>query len=192
MISLFRRPDGSTPGERAERLYGRIVEQARTPAFYLGCGVPDTPDGRFDMIVLHAVLVLRRLRDGGAQTAELAQALFDVMFADMDENLREMGVGDLAVGKRIKAMAQGFYGRLAAYDTAIRGGGGSDLVTALRRNLYRAAAPTAEDIARMAEYVMRESRALQERDVDTLVQADFRFGAVPEWSGSQPSGKHPI
>lgn len=89
-----------------ERLYRTIVEQARNPEFYQQWEVPDTPDGRFDMIALHAILVLRRMRDD-ATAANTAQALFDRMFVDFDESLREMGVGDLRVGKQVKAMAKG-------------------------------------------------------------------------------------
>ena len=89
------------------------------------------------MIVAHVILVLRRLRDAHSQTGKLAQALFDLMLADMDQDLREMGVGDLAVGKRVKGMAMAFYGRLAAYGAALRDDDAAALQAALSRNLYR-------------------------------------------------------
>ena len=120
--------------EAAHRIYFSLVEQARQPGFYLSCGVPDTADGRFDMIILHAFLLLRRLKKDHEQTAELAQELFDLMFADMDQNLREMGLGDLAVGKRIKGMAAAFYGRIQAYEDGLAGNE-TMLVDSLRRNL---------------------------------------------------------
>ncbi|WP_043744356.1 ubiquinol-cytochrome C chaperone family protein [Paramagnetospirillum magneticum] len=124
----------------AHDLYVSVINQARLPHFYVRFAVPDTLDGRFDLIVLHAFLVMRRLRqikgeEGAADARELAQALFDLMFADMDQNLREMGVGDMSVGKRVKQMARAFYGRVAAYDDSLDGKGGS-LTEALRRNLY--------------------------------------------------------
>jgi cytochrome b pre-mRNA-processing protein 3 len=98
----------------ADRLYGAAVAQARNPAFYVECRVPDTLDGRFDLIVLHLCLLIRRLRREGETGATLAQALFDTTFDDMDRSLREMGVGDLGVGRRVKAMASAFYGRATA------------------------------------------------------------------------------
>jgi cytochrome b pre-mRNA-processing protein 3 len=104
-----------------EAIYGMIVTQAREPAFYRELGVPDTVDGRFDLLVLHLWMVLRRLKplEGGAG---LAQALFDRFCEDMDANLREMGVGDLTVPKRMQAFGEAFYGRAAAYDQALTAG----------------------------------------------------------------------
>lgn len=92
----------------AEELYAAIVERSRDPRFYAAHGVPDSLDGRFEMVALHAYLVLRRLRAGGPAAEQAAQALVDVLFADMDANLREMSAGDLGVGKRVKRMATGF------------------------------------------------------------------------------------
>ncbi|MGB1548449.1 MAG: ubiquinol-cytochrome C chaperone family protein, partial [Alphaproteobacteria bacterium] len=98
--------------QSARTLYTQIVAQARRKEFYTAGGVPDTLDGRFEMLALHAFLVLYRLKRLDAD--ELAQALFDMMFADMDENLREIGVGDLSVDKRVKRMVSAFYGRVVA------------------------------------------------------------------------------
>src|SRR5579885_2019728 len=99
----------------AAALYRAVVAQARAPAFYVAYGVPDTLDGRFDLIALHMFLVLHRLKsDTDAST--VSQALFDIMFDDMDRSLREMGVGDLGVGRRVRAMAEALYGRMAAYE----------------------------------------------------------------------------
>ena len=130
--------------EPALGLYRAAVTAARAPGFYARHGVPDTPDGRFDMIALHVFLALRRLKRepdparGDAQA--LAQALTDLMFADMDRNLREMGVGDLGVGKQVKGLAAAFRGRVVAYDAALeRTDGDAELVEALGRNLWRGA-----------------------------------------------------
>ena len=106
IIGQLFRPDPTQAVAR--RLYEAVVAQARQPVFFAEWGVPDTIDGRFEMVTLHAHLLLRRLKDGGAETAPLAQALFDVMFADMDASLREMGAGDLGVGRRVKQLATGF------------------------------------------------------------------------------------
>src|SRR6202048_744644 len=109
------------PRGTTEAIYGMIVTQAREPLFYRDLGVPDTVNGRFDLLLLHLWMVLRRLKgtEGGT---ELAQALFDRFCEDMDANLREMGVGDLAVPKRMQAFGEAFYGRAAAYDLALTDG----------------------------------------------------------------------
>ncbi len=98
-----------------------IVTQAREPLFYRDLGVPDTVNGRFDLLVLHLWMVLRRLRPA-PDGVGLSQALFDRFCDDMDANLREMGVGDLTVPKRMQAFGEAFYGRVAAYDVALAAG----------------------------------------------------------------------
>jgi cytochrome b pre-mRNA-processing protein 3 len=116
----FRKPRAPSRGT-IEAIYGMIVTQVREPLFYRDFGVPDTVNGRFDLLVLHLWLVLRRLQpiEGGAG---LSQALFDHFCDDMDANLREMGVGDLTVPKRMQAFGEAFYGRTAAYDLALTDG----------------------------------------------------------------------
>src|SRR5262245_1412590 len=154
---LFRRAP-AVPD--AAPLYAAAVAQARQPAFYAQQGVPDTVDGRFELVALHVFLVLQRLK-AEPQAAPFAQGLFDTMFGDMDRNLREMGVGDLSVGKKVKAMAQGLYGRIAAYETGLTEGDAA-LQGALRRNLYGtlpdAAAPTEAQLAAMAAYLRTSSQ----------------------------------
>jgi cytochrome b pre-mRNA-processing protein 3 len=136
-------------------LYGTIVAQARLPCFYREYAVPDTVNGRFDLLVLHLTLVLDRLADE-PQLRELGQALFDHFCTDMDRNLRELGVGDLSVPKHMQRVGEAFYGRAQAYRAGLAQGGQRVLVEALERNIYgkdtanRAAAP------RLAAY-MRET-----------------------------------
>lgn len=126
--SLFR------PKEQpAELLYRAIVTAARQPRFYAEWGVPDTVDGRFDMIVIHLFLVLERLR-GSPEAADVAQDLTDTFFADMDRSLREMGVGDLSVGKKVRKMAEACYGRLEAYRKAH--GDEAATAAAVARNVF--------------------------------------------------------
>jgi cytochrome b pre-mRNA-processing protein 3 len=116
----FRKPR-IAPRGTIEAIYGMIVTQAREPMFYRDLGVPDTVNGRFDMLLLHLWLVLRRLKSVEAGTG-LSQALFDHFCEDMDDNLRELGVGDLTVPKRMRAFGEAFYGRAAAYDMALTEG----------------------------------------------------------------------
>ena len=152
---IVRRRARRRAAATASRLYAAAVAQARAPGFYLA-GVPDTLDGRFDLLMLHVFLLVRRLRRDGADGAAAAQALFDAAFDDMDRTLREMGVGDLGVPRRVKAMARAFYGRAAAYDAALDARGDAGLRAALGRNLLgRAPAPAA-----FAAYVRDAEAAL--------------------------------
>src|SRR5262245_52557044 len=112
ILNLFRR---TSREDTIATLYGAIVPQARADAFYRHHRVPDTANGRLEMIVLHAVLVLSRLEAEGASVRPLGQALFDHFCSDMDASLREMGVGDMAVPRKMKAIAGAFYGRRRAY-----------------------------------------------------------------------------
>ena len=95
------------------KLYSGVVAQARQPYFYTDLAVPDTPDGRYDMIMIHAFLLLHRLKQDLPNTEEISQAVFDIMFEDMDKSLREMGAGDVGIGRRIKEMAKAFYGYMS-------------------------------------------------------------------------------
>lgn len=160
-------------------LYATIVGQSRRPAFFESLAVPDTLDGRFELLVLHVHLVLRRLRrEAGANGAEAAaQALFDLMFADIDQNLREMGVGDLSVGRKVKEMAEGFYGRVGAYDAGLASADPTVLEGALRRNLY-ATVPDVDPVAVaiVATYMKDEDEALAARSADELLAGQLTFG----------------
>lgn len=157
----------------AGELYAAIVAQARAPVFFRDLGVPDTIDGRFEMVALHAFLVLVRLKAEGTAGADLAQALFDTFFEDMDRSLREMGASDLGVGRRVKAMAQGFYGRIRAYERGLAGTA-DELADALRRNLWGTVpSPSAAHVAMLARYLRRQREALAAQPA-----ADFAAGSV--------------
>ena len=178
MLGLGRRTDTALAGSTRD-LYQRIVAQARVPLFYARYGVPDTPLGRFEMIALHAFLVMRRLKREGAAEAEVSQALFDLMFADVDRNLREMGIGDLGVGRRVKTLAKGFYGCIRAYESGLDAGTPGDaLEAALARNLYAGSPPEAAMLAAVADYVRREDRALLLRRAEDVMAGRFDFGAA--------------
>lgn len=135
-------------------LYGAIVAQARLPAFYLEFGVPDTIEGRFDLLVLHLVLVLRRLSQAGAGGREVGQQLFDAFCRDLDGNLREMGVGDLTVPKRMQRFGEAFYGRQAVYLAALEAENPAEFENALSRNILQA-----EGIDHRAACLARYARA---------------------------------
>jgi cytochrome b pre-mRNA-processing protein 3 len=176
LFDLFRR---SQTQEADYRLYGAIVDQARLPTFYTDCGVPDTVGGRFDLIGLHAYLVMRCLKGmANERCAGLSQRLFDIMFADMDRNLREMGVGDLSVGKKVKELAKAFYGRVKAYDEGLAGGP-DELEGALRRNLFIEIEPRDEDVALMAAYLVQSVAASSRWTIEQLEEGRLLFLAPP-------------
>jgi cytochrome b pre-mRNA-processing protein 3 len=166
----FRKPHAPSRGT-IEAIYGMIVTQAREPLFYRDLAVPDTVNGRFDMLVLHLWMVLRRLKpvEGGL---ELSQALFDRFCDDMDANLREMGVGDLTVPKRMQAFGEAFYGRTAAYDLALAAGS-EPLAQALCKNILNGEG--SEQARALAVYAEAVIAGLAEFDEAALRSAAWKF-----------------
>ena len=159
-------------------LYGAAVAAARDPFAYQRLGVADTLDGRFDLVGLHVCLLIRRLRrDPDPRGAVLAQAVFDAMFADMDINLREMGVSDLAVGKRVRAMWEAFHGRAQAYEAAIEAGDAAALAAALQRNVWRAEGEASAAAGLLAAQALRVAAALAEQPIGALLRGEARFPA---------------
>jgi cytochrome b pre-mRNA-processing protein 3 len=132
---ILQRLFGRKKPDTSEALYATIVAAARQPQFYAQWNVPDTMDGRFDLMVLHVFLVMDRLRGFGAEADELKQALTDRFFKEMDAALREVGVGDISVGKKVRKMAEAYFGRATAYAAAMPKGE-DDLRDALARNVY--------------------------------------------------------
>ena len=150
LARLFGR--GSAAGT-SRTVYERIVAQARQPAFYADLGVPDTPEGRFEMLTLHLFLVLHRLKRERADAGALGQRLADHLVADLDANLREMGAGDLGVGRRVKRMAGALYGRIAAYEAGLDRGE-AELKRIIRQTVFATTEPTEEQIAAVVRYLL--------------------------------------
>ena len=176
LAQLFRRNRRRTAVANA---YRAIVERARDPSFFLQWGVPDTFDGRFEVLALHMFLVLGRLKAERAETADFSQALFDRMFADLDRAVREMGATDVGVGRHVKAMARGFYGRVVAYERGIAEGG-PVLADALKRNLFGTAPATPEAIAAAAAYLQRQAAALAAAPVAQLLEGAIPFAPLAD------------
>ena len=178
----------SRQSDTIEAIYGMIVAKARDPLFYRDLGVPDTVDGRFDLILLHMWMVLRRLRRDAAGP-DRAQALFDRFCTDMDDNLREMGVGDLTVPKRMQAFGEAFYGRAAAYDQALSEAGDGDRATdleplaqAICKNILNSKrnGEGIDNADRLAAYVQATVTALDRLDEAALLAASWAFPPLPE------------
>ena len=152
-------------------LYHAAVSAARDPLFYTNLGVPDTLDGRFDMVALHVCVLIRRLRSLPAPGATIAQAIFDAMFSDMDISLRELGVGDMTVARNVRAMWEAFHGRAMAYEAAIADADPEALPLALRRNVWRGEnASYAADLAQVTRHLIQ--------NLDTVPAKDLFAGRV--------------
>lgn len=170
------RNDARRREQAALSLYTAVVHQSRQPVFYARLGVADTVEGRYDLLVLHAFLVLRRLGSGevSAEAKALSQAVFDLMFADMDQNLREIGVTDTGVGKRIRKLAEAFYGRISAYDRALAEGDGA-VAAAVARNLLPGSEPSAQGPRAIAAYLIRQEAHVAAQDLGKLLAGHVNF-----------------
>jgi cytochrome b pre-mRNA-processing protein 3 len=171
---LFR-PKAIQAAGRA--LYAAAVEQARRPELYAELGVPDTVEGRFEAYTLHVVLLLDRLRGHGGQAGETAQALFDTYVKSLDDALREMGVGDLSVGKKMRRLGEAFYGRARNYEAAFAALPDDAALNALlERTVYQGA--DAGPAPRLAAYVLEHRTALAKASLDDLM------AGRPSWASA--------
>jgi cytochrome b pre-mRNA-processing protein 3 len=186
MLPAFRR---SHHTRNIHALYGTIVAQARSPAFYIAFGVEDTVEGRFELIVLHLVLVLNRLnqaaeegRGRGAASA-FGQHLFDVFCRDLDHNLREMGIGDLAVPRKMRSFGEAFYGRQAAYRAALAAADEVELEKVLTRNIFGVAGSDSR-AARLARYAQAIVTGLDATEEAALVAGKVVFPSPEDFANA--------
>jgi cytochrome b pre-mRNA-processing protein 3 len=169
----------SSPRRIAAGLYGEAVAAARAPVFYADLAVPDTIEGRYEMIVLHVVLLLRRLRASGTAQKQkqkrLAQALVDFMAADLDRSIRELGVGDMSVGKFMKRLGEGLFGRASAYDGALDNNDFQALESAILRNIFDGYEPGERILATVARYVRAQNDHLAGQAVEPIAAGHVDF-----------------
>jgi cytochrome b pre-mRNA-processing protein 3 len=157
------------------RIYGDILTQARHPAFFTDHGVADTVEGRYDMMVLHVFLVLQRLFQEDADVRQLAQEVCDRFFTEMDRALREMGVGDLGVPKKMKKIAQLYAGCARAYSEALAQPGDDALSAALARNVYEDPSGQDDRAPALAAHVRASVALLASARVEDLIKGGVRF-----------------
>ena len=167
-----------------DQIHGEIVAAARAPALFQDFAVPDDLDGRFEMLTLHAGLVMRRLHELGASGGAIAQDIFDCVFEQVDDALREMAISDVGVAKRIKAMAEAFYGRNKVYGEALAARDADALAGALARNVYRETTKSPAAPARaLARRALAMADALERVPIEAFVEGYFKFpnsGGEPE------------
>jgi cytochrome b pre-mRNA-processing protein 3 len=169
MMWRRRSPQGTT----IDALYGTIVAQARLPAFYTDYDVADTVEGRFEMLVLHQALTMRQLaRDPALRP--MGAALFDRFCRDLDHNLREMGITDLGVPKKMQGFAAAYFGRARAYDLALSAGDPAQCEAAVARNVFGQPTPSA-DARRLAHYMLLTARALDDCAASSLSRGELPF-----------------
>ncbi len=163
------RPRRDPRRELSEHLYAQAVEQARSPAFYTTLGVADRIDARFELYTIHVLLVVMRLRDEGEQGAEIAQRLFDEYVSALDNTLRELGVGDTTMAKKMRKLGESLYGRMTAYEPAIRAGDVETLSAAVARNVYEGQA--ADDGRALSAYILETRTALERQPFADMIHA---------------------
>jgi cytochrome b pre-mRNA-processing protein 3 len=156
-----------------DALYEAIVAAARRPVFYSDFGVADTPLGRFEVLSAHMALILRASRTANQQVKDVVQVLNEEFFKDVDHSLRELGIGDAGVPKRMKKLISNFYGRLETYVSAIDSGNQIELAAALERNM----APNAElkDANSFATYMMNAAKSIEKQMPDPFLQGQLSF-----------------
>ncbi|WP_224702067.1 ubiquinol-cytochrome C chaperone family protein [Devosia aquimaris] len=170
ILSLFRKKSDPAP---VYAIYNAIVAQSRQPRFYADWQVPDTVTGRFDMISLHMALLFRRLRADSGPGKDFSQAVFDLFFKDMDRSLREMGVGDLGVPKKIQKMGNLFFGLLAAINAAMDAQDPLALEGVLSRNVYDDA--SGDHVRALADYMIAQDRALAGQPAEAIIAGTLHF-----------------
>ena len=167
ILNFIARPIASPA---IESLYRACVAQARQPVFYTEIGIPDSVDGRFDLLIFHVLLVILRLQDHTGET----QQLFDILFADMDKNLREMGVSDISIAKKMKPMLAAFYGRAKAYEDSLAADDAT-LSSVLQRNMFGTATANSAALQRLTAYARHTQAALAAQPTDALLSGHIAF-----------------
>lgn len=176
----------------AHLLYDRLVQHARFPLYYGKLGVPDTPEGRFEILALHVGLTVRKLASLDDEGRKASQSLFDLMVADLDMNMRELGVGDLSVGKQVKRLAGQFYARLGVLGEAFDDGRMEALRPMLRTNLYGAASPSEDRIEHLVDILVHLREALDRQRPDDLKAGRLELPDEPTLAGLEKRSPAPV
>lgn len=162
-------------GVIVERQYALLTASARQPALYADLGVPDTVMGRFEMLTLVLILYFRRTRSSARSGQEIAQEIIDAFFEDVDHSIRELGVGDVGVPKRMKKLAGMFYGRLESYSAALEIRDAAALALALERNIFPETPVVPDRMVGLAAYALQVEQALAQAPEDVIETGNLGF-----------------
>lgn len=178
---LFRRRPAYDAGTA---LYRAAAAQAREPAFYRDAHAPDTVEGRFELYMIHVILIAMRLRGRGRAAGETSQVMFDAFLRGLDDAMREMGVGDLSVGKKMRRLGEAFYGRAKRYDELV--GDPVELAAMVRRTLYAEVEGADADAGAVAvaAYAARAHAELQAQPIEGLMRGEAHF---PVFAAGDPA-----
>jgi cytochrome b pre-mRNA-processing protein 3 len=168
---LFRQRPATAAGHI---LYAAAAAQARTPDFYAAMAAPDTMEGRFELYSLHVILLVLRLKGAGGEAREVTQGLFDAYLESLDIALRELGVGDLSMGKKMKKLGRAFYGRVRSYEAS--SADPAALEDLIGRTIYETM-PDA-DPKPLARYVERVQSALALQPLERLISGEVEWPKV--------------
>lgn len=171
MLQNLFRPSSRT--RIGEALYEQAVRQARDPAFYRDLGVADRIDARFELYTLHVLLLVMRLRDEGERGGEAGQDLFNTYVSALDNVLRELGVGDVVIGKKMRKLGEALYGRMTTWETSLRDEDAEGLAAGLARNVYESENAAAGSA--LAAYALASRARLAAQPFETVVRA-------PDWA----------
>ena len=176
MFKRLFRPDRSRTAGAA--LYAQCAAAARTPVFYQALAVPDTVEGRFEIYALHVLLVIDRLRGEGEQASAVSQALFDALLRGLDDGLREMGVGDLSVGKKMRKLGEALYGRARNLDRALAAlPATAELQELLARTVY--AGVEAPPVPQLIGWIEATRAKLAGQPLEQLLEGHVDLGGQP-------------
>ena len=163
----------------ARQLYQTILEQARNPILYTQYQVPDTVDGRYDLILLHAIVVIDLLQGAAESGQKLGQGIFDIMFRDLENGVREIGVSDMSIARHFRRMSQGFNGRRIAYSAALAAQDAAVMQDAVTRNIFRKSTDdVAASAAQLTQYIFAQYNALQTAGLDKLFTGTAHFSPL--------------
>lgn len=182
IMSLFRRNKKNDNEKIVSGIYSTIIEAGRQPSLYAYWGVPDTPIGRYEAIGLHMILFLHRTRTASEAAQELAQDVLDEFFLELDHSIRELGVGDAGVPKRMKKLGKMFYGRMGPYWTALDNNGVEALGEAIARNVTPGGGESLNSHA-LATYMLIGAKHLEKITEERLLRGDINFPIAGDETG---------
>ncbi len=184
LFSLFQWNSGEN--KAAKRLYDSIVKQARQKEFYSSYSVPDTIEGRFEMVALHLFLFVQRLKNENLKDHKVGKLVLETFFSEMDATLREMGVGDMGVPKKMRKISDSFFGRAYSYSEALESGELERLKKAIERNIYAyyqgdrkiEGNYSENDLTSVAEYIVESYKTVCKNPIEELLGGTIHFSDV--------------